>query len=108
MPAGELVAVSAAIFAIASVYSTVGRAGASAYVAGLTLFGFLAAVIRPISLTPNLPVATIATVQYVRAGPVPWKLFRLFATLSVPLAFLGVTRASRCGGSRCSRWRGSS
>lgn len=82
-------AVCAAIFVIAVLYSSVGHAGASGYIAVLTLFSFGPRVIKPTVLLLNILVAIIATYQFCRAGHFSWRLFWPFAVLSVPCAFLG-------------------
>lgn len=89
MTAERLVLLYLAVATIAFLYSAVGHAGASGYLAVLTLFGFAAAVIRPTSLLLNLMVATLATIQFARAGHFSWRLFWPFAVLSVPAAFWG-------------------
>jgi len=78
-----------AIFVIAVLYSSVGHAGASGYIAVLTLFSFGPGVIKPTVLMLNILVATIATFQFWRAGHFSWRLFWPFAALSIPCAFLG-------------------
>src|SRR5438874_8438632 len=78
-----------AIAVIAFLYSSVGHAGASGYIATMTLFGLAATVIRPTALVLNVLVATIGSVQFWRAGHFSWKLFWPFALLSVPAAYLG-------------------
>jgi uncharacterized protein len=78
-----------AIFVIATLYSCVGHAGASGYIAILTLFAFAPNVIKPTVLLLNILVATITTFQFFRAGHFSWRLFWPFALLSVPCAFLG-------------------
>jgi len=78
-----------AVFAIAVLYSSVGHAGASGYIAAMSLLGMAPAEIRPIALTLNILVATIGTWQFWRAGHFSWSLFWPFALLSVPAAFLG-------------------
>jgi len=78
-----------AIFAVALLYSSVGHAGASGYIAVLTLFGMGVEVIRPTALVLNILVATIGTVQWWRAGHFSWGLFWPFALLAMPAAFLG-------------------
>ena len=76
-------------FAAALLYSTVGHAGASGYLAAMALFGTMPAVMRPTALMLNILVATIATVRFARAGCFSWRLFWPFAALSVPLAYVG-------------------
>ena len=78
-----------AIFAVALLYSSVGHAGASGYIAVLTLFGLGVDVIRPTALTLNILVAAIGFIQWWRGGHFVWSLFWPFALLSVPAAFLG-------------------
>jgi len=86
---GDFVALAAAIFLVALLYSSVGHAGASGYIAVMTLFGFGVEVIRPTALTLNILVAAIGFLQWWRAGYFSWSLFWPFALLSVPAAFLG-------------------
>ena len=78
-----------AFFAAAVLYSSVGHAGASGYIAVMTLFGLAPEIIRPTALVLNILVASIASWQFWRAGYFSWKLFWPFAVLSVPLAFVG-------------------
>lgn len=84
-----LFAIAVAIGAIAFLYSSVGHAGASGYIAVMTLFAFSPADIKPTALLLNILVASIGTVQFWRAGYFSWRLFWPFVTLSVPLAFVG-------------------
>ena len=77
------------IFAAALLYSTVGHAGASGYLAALALFGVVPAVMKPTALILNILVATITTIQFARAGHFRWKLLLPFAGPAVPFAFLG-------------------
>ena len=78
-----------AIFVMALLYSSVGHAGASGYLAAMALFGVTAAVMKPAALTLNILVATIATIQFYRTGLFSWRIFLPFAASSVPLAFVG-------------------
>jgi len=86
---GEFIALSAAIFVVALLYSSVGHAGASGYIAVMTLFGLGVETIRPTALTLNILVAAIGFIQWWRAGYFSWSLFWPFAVLSVPAAFFG-------------------
>ena len=86
---GEFVALAAAMFLVALLYSSVGHAGASGYIAVLTLFGLGVEEIRPAALTLNILVAAIGFIQWWRAGHFSWSLFWPFAVLSVPAAFFG-------------------
>jgi hypothetical protein len=79
----------AAVTLVALLYSSVGHAGASGYIAVMSLFGMAPEEIRPTALTLNILVASIATWQFGRARHFSWPLFWPFALLAVPLAFLG-------------------
>jgi len=86
----ELIAIlTIAVFIVAFLYSSVGHAGASGYIAVMTLFSLTPEEIKPTALALNILVATIASWQFWRAGFFSWKLFWPFALLSFPLAFLG-------------------
>jgi uncharacterized protein len=85
----QLILLFFAIGVIALLYSSVGHAGASGYIATMTLFGIAPVVIRPTALLLNILVASIGTYQFWRAGYFSWKLFWPFALLSIPAAYLG-------------------
>src|SRR5438445_1138891 len=85
----QLVLLCLAIAVIAFLYSSVGHAGASGYIATMTLFGLAATVIRPTALVVSILVATVGAVQFWLAGHVSWKLFWPFAVLWVPASYLG-------------------
>jgi uncharacterized membrane protein YfcA len=89
MDSSQIIAVSLAIVVVAFLYSSVGHAGASGYIATMTLFGFTTSSIKPTALLLNILVACIGSFQFWRAGHFSWKLFWPFAALSVPAAFLG-------------------
>src|SRR5712691_3125981 len=78
-----------AIGVIALLYSSVGHAGASGYIATMALWGLTPLVIRPTALVLNILVASIAAFQFWRAGHFCWELFWPFALLSIPAAYLG-------------------
>jgi hypothetical protein len=75
----------------AALYSSVGHAGASAYIALMALFGVAPAVMRPTALVLNVIVASIASVRYARAGLFRWRTLWPFMLGAVPMAFLGGT-----------------
>jgi uncharacterized protein len=56
------------VFAIAVLYSSVGHAGASGYIAWMSLLSLAPSSIRPTALALNILVASIATWQFTRAG----------------------------------------
>lgn len=77
------------IFIAAVLYSSVGHGGGSAYLAAMALFSIAPETMRPASLTLNIFVATIAFVQFYRAGCFSWSILWPFALASIPAAFLG-------------------
>ena len=89
MDTTHLILLFLTIGVIALLYSSVGHAGASGYIATMTLFGIAPIVIRPTALVLNILVASIGTFPFWRAGYFSWKLFWPFALLSIPAAYLG-------------------
>jgi uncharacterized protein len=86
---GDTLALAALILAAATLYSSVGHAGASGYLAAMALVGLAPESMKPTALTLNVLVASIATVSYIRAGHFAWRTFYPFAILSIPAAFIG-------------------
>lgn len=80
---------AAAFFLAAILYSSVGHAGASAYLAAMAFLGAPTPMMRPTALVLNLLVATIASIRFARAGFFSWPLFWPFALGSIPFAFIG-------------------
>ena len=89
MDAVHLTFLFLAVGIIAFLYSSVGHAGASGYIAVMALWGLNATVIRPTALLLNILVAAIGAFQFWKAGYFSWRLFWPFALLSVPAAYLG-------------------
>lgn len=83
------VVLAAAFFGAAVLYSSVGHAGASAYLAAMALLGVAPDVARPTALALNIVVATFVTFRFWRRGYVSWRALAPFLVGSVPLAFLG-------------------
>jgi uncharacterized protein len=77
------------IFVAALLYSSVGQAGASGYLAVMALFGLPPEVMKPTALTLNILVASIGTYKYAKAGCFSWEKFWPFILASVPFAFIG-------------------
>ena len=84
-----VVLLSIAVFLIAFLYSSVGHAGASGYIAVMTFFSLAPEEIKPTALVLNILVASIGSWQFWRAGHFTWRLFWPFALLSFPLAYVG-------------------
>src|SRR6266700_7159040 len=83
------ITLAALIFIAALLYSSVGHAGASGYLAAMALFNVAPQTMKPTALVLNLLVASVGTVRYSAAGCFSWKIFWPFAALSIPFAFLG-------------------
>lgn len=74
---------------IACLYSTVGHAGASGYLAIMALLSFPVGEIKSTSLILNILVALITSIQFLRAGFFDRKIFLAFAITSIPCSYLG-------------------
>ncbi len=85
----HLVLLAAAVFGIAALYSCVGHAGASGYIAVMALSGMAPETMKPTVLVLNILVATVAAVQFYRAGHFSCSRLWPFAVTSVPMAFAG-------------------
>jgi uncharacterized membrane protein YfcA len=81
--------IAALIFVAALLYSSVGHAGASGYLAVMGFFKLPQAVMRPAALVLNVVVASIGTWRFWRAGHLQWRLLWPFVVLSAPFAFYG-------------------
>jgi hypothetical protein len=77
------------LFLGALLYSSVGHAGASAYIATMALFGIPAATMRPTALVLNILVASFGAIRFVRAGLFRWRGCWPFLLGAVPFAILG-------------------
>lgn len=82
---------SALVFAIAGLYSAVGHGGASGYIAVMTLLRHPDKQIATDALLLNVMVATIASLSYLRAKQLSWRLTWPFVITSVPASFVGGT-----------------
>ncbi len=78
-----------AFFALAALYTSVGHAGASGYLAAMALIGVAAATMRPTALALNILVASFTFYRFWRAGYFNWRALWPFLLGSVPLAALG-------------------
>ncbi|MEX2199110.1 MAG: sulfite exporter TauE/SafE family protein [Burkholderiales bacterium] len=84
-----LLLLAAGMLVAAFVYASVGHGGASAYLAAMALAGLAPAEMRPIALTLNILVSSMATWKFWRAGHFRWRLLWPFAAVSIPFAYLG-------------------
>lgn len=77
------------MFLGAVLYTSVGHAGASAYIALMALFGLAPAVMRPTALALNVLVASFTSFRYWRAGLFRWRTLWPFLLGAAPFAFVG-------------------
>ncbi len=84
-----ILVLAGAILVVAFLYSSVGHAGASGYLAAMALASVAPALMKPTSLALNILVATITSIQFARAGHFRWRLVWPFILGSIPTAFLG-------------------
>ncbi len=89
MDATNAILLPVAFFVAALLYSSVGHAGASAYLAVMALASMDPAVMKPTALTLNILVAAVASYNFRQAGHFSWRLFWPFALTSIPCAYLG-------------------
>ncbi len=73
--------------AVAVLYSSVGHAGASGYIAAMALLGFAPEQMRPTALALNLLVGGIGLFRFWRGGHVRWRNVLPFVLASAPAAF---------------------
>lgn len=89
MLAADSLTLTALIFLMATLYSSVGHAGASGYLVAMALVGLAPDAMKPTALVLNVLVASIGAVRYIRAGHFDWRTFYPLAILSIPAAFVG-------------------
>ena len=77
------------VLAAAVLYSSVGHAGASGYLAAMALMGVAAPVTKPAALVMNIVVAIVGTWRFAAARLIPWRLLVPLTLGSIPAAFLG-------------------
>jgi uncharacterized membrane protein YfcA len=77
------------LFGSALLYTSVGHAGASAYLASMALVGVAPEVMRPTALVLNICVASLSVVRFWRAGLIDLSLVLWLVAGAAPLAFFG-------------------
>lgn len=85
----EILILAAAVFVISVLYSSVGHAGASGYLAVMGLLSVAPATMKPTALVLNLVVGSVATIRFARAGRFSFSTWWPFALASIPMAFVG-------------------
>lgn len=76
------------LFAVAALYTSVGHAGASGYIAMMALAGLAPEEMRPTALALNLLAGGIGLARFWRGGHVRWRNVLPFVLASAPAAFL--------------------
>jgi uncharacterized membrane protein YfcA len=79
---------AALLFAVAALYTSVGHAGASGYLAMMALAGLAPDDMRPTALALNLLAGGIGLARFWRGGHVRWRNVLPFVLASAPAAFL--------------------
>ena len=90
MEPGDLL-VASLFFIVATLYTTVGHAGASGYLAVMGLAGIAPDVMRPTALLLNIAVASFTTWRFRQARFFDFRAIAPFVAASVPCAFIGGT-----------------
>jgi uncharacterized protein len=85
----DVLLLAGAFFVVATLYTTVGHAGASGYLAMMALVGLAPEVMRPTALVLNILVATFTVYRFRQARYFSWHGLWPFLVGSVPFAALG-------------------
>ncbi len=89
MTSEQLLILLPAFFLIAGLYTSVGHAGASGYLAAMALLAIAPETMRPTALALNILVASFTFFRFAGAGYFSWRALWPFLLGSVPLAILG-------------------
>lgn len=85
----QILELAAIFIVVAMLYSSVGHAGASGYLAAMALVGVAPEVMRPTALTLNIVVAAYTTWRFRSARFFDAKVVGPFLIGSIPFAFVG-------------------
>lgn len=77
------------MFLVAALYTTVGHAGASGYLALMGLFGVSPGVMRPTALVLNIVVSSFTVWRFWHAGLFRWRVLWPFLIGAIPMGFVG-------------------
>lgn len=86
---GPELALAVCMFVGSALYTSVGHAGASAYIAMMALFGVTSGAMRPTALVLNVIVASFTSWRFIRADLFRWRTLWPFLAGAAPLAVLG-------------------
>ena len=82
-------AISLCLLMGAVLYTSVGHAGASIYIAIMTLFNIPNAIIKPTALVLNIFIASFTSWRFIKKGFFDLKVLLPIAIGAIPFAFLG-------------------
>ena len=80
---------AACMLLVAALYTTVGHAGASGYLALMGLAGVAPEVMRPTALVLNIFVSSFTVWRFWRAGLFRWRVLWPFLVGAIPMGFIG-------------------
>ncbi len=89
MTAEQLLVLLPLFFLLAGLYTSVGHAGASGYLAVMALLAIAPETMRPTALALNILVASFTVYRFAQAGYFSWRSLWPFLVGSVPMAALG-------------------
>ena len=90
LPISTELLLAGSILALAILYSSVGHAGASGYLAAMALVTqFPQEQMKAVALTLNIFVGIIGAWRFIRAGHFNWNTFWPFGLIAIPMAFVG-------------------
>jgi uncharacterized membrane protein YfcA len=78
-----------ALAIVAILYSAVGQAGGTGYVALMGLVDFAPAIIKPTALALNVLVSAIGCIRFYRLDLLTWRTAYPFAVLGMPFSLVG-------------------
>ncbi len=82
-------ALTACLFFGAVLYTSIGHAGASAYIAIMALFDVPVVTMRPTALALNVLVSSFTSFRFLRAGLFRWRTLWPFVLTAIPMAAIG-------------------
>src|SRR6266516_4545005 len=89
MPESHVLLLAACMLLAAALYTSVGHAGASAYIALMALFGVSPAAMRPTALALNILVASFTSFRYLSTGLFRGRTLWPFLIGALPFAVIG-------------------
>ena len=81
MTSGAIALVAVLFFFAALIYSSVGHAGASAYLAAVAIGGAPPEIMRPTAFVLNIIVASLVACRFIRKGYFSWPAYWPFKVL---------------------------